>query len=157
MCSSDLHFSVADVTAPVVKRFAALAADRKLFLWCHVDDATVEAMLKSYPGVKILWAHAGMSAGARRVGELVDRYPTLWVELALRGDVVSDGTLDADWRALFVRHPDRFLVGTDTWVTSRWESVGAASAAVQVWLRQLPREVAEQIAWKNGERLFPPP
>jgi hypothetical protein len=153
----ELHFGVSDVTAPVVKRFAALAADRTLFLWCHVDDTTVEAMLKSYPGVKILWAHAGMSAGARRVGELVDRYPMLWVELALRADVVSDGTLDPDWRGLFVRHPDRFLVGTDTWVTSRWESVGAASAAVQVWLRQLPRDVAEQIAWKNGERLFPPP
>ena len=22
---------------------------------------------------------------------------------------------------------------------------------------QLPREVAEQIAWRNGDRLFPPP
>jgi hypothetical protein len=29
--------------------------------------------------------------------------------------------------------------------------------AVQSWLAQLPREVAEQIAWKNGERLFPRP
>jgi hypothetical protein len=27
---------------------------------------------------------------------------------------------------------------------------------VQVWLAQLPRAVAEAIAWKNGERLFPP-
>jgi predicted TIM-barrel fold metal-dependent hydrolase len=59
--------------------------------------------------------------------------------------------------ALFLRHPDRFLVGTDTWVTSRWESVRDASEAVQRWLQQLPREVAEQIAWKTGERLFPPP
>ena len=58
---------------------------------------------------------------------------------------------------LFLRHPDRFLIGTDTWVTSRWESVISASEAVQVWLRQLPRDVAEQIAWKNGDRLFPPP
>jgi hypothetical protein len=33
----------------------------------------------------------------------------------------------------------------------------SASEAAQVWLRQLPREVAEQIAWKNGDRLFPPP
>ena len=66
-------------------------------------------------------------------------------------------TLDPEWRKLFVRHPDRFLVGTDTWVTSRWESVRDANEAVQRWLQQLPREVAEQIAWKNGERLFPPP
>ena len=28
---------------------------------------------------------------------------------------------------------------------------------VQDWLAQLPAEVAEQIAWKTGERLFPAP
>jgi len=28
---------------------------------------------------------------------------------------------------------------------------------IQAWLAQLPREVAEAIAWKNGERLFPAP
>jgi Amidohydrolase len=151
------HFGVSDVPAPVVKRFAELAVQHKLFLWCHIDDATVEAMLKTYPGAKILWAHAGMSAGAQRVGELVDRYPALWVELALRTDVAPGGALDPAWRALFMRHPDRFVVGTDTWVTSRWESVRDANEAVQRWLQQLPREVAEQIAWKNGERLFPPP
>ena len=153
----EMHFGVSDVPAPVVKQFAELAKTGNLFLWCHIDDATVEALLKTYPGVKVLWAHAGMSAPARRVAELVDRYPMLWVELALRTDVASGGTLDPEWRALFVKHPDRFLIGTDTWVTSRWESVGAASDAVQVWLRQLPREVAEQIAWKNGDRLFPAP
>jgi hypothetical protein len=49
------------------------------------------------------------------------------------------------------------MVGTDTWTTSRWESVGSSMRDVQVWLGQLPRDVAEQIAWKNGERLFPSP
>jgi hypothetical protein len=153
----EMHFGEADVTAPTLKRFAELAAERTIFIWCHIDDATVERVLTTYPATKVLWAHAGMSASARRVGELVDRYPLLWVELALRGDVAPGGTLDPEWRALFVRHPDRFLVGTDTWVTSRWESVRDASDAVQAWLRQLPREVAERIAWQNGERLFPPP
>jgi amidohydrolase family protein len=153
----EMHFGVGDVTAPTLKRFAELAAVRGIFIWCHVDDATVESVLTTYPTTRVLWAHAGMSASARRVAELVDRYPQLWVELALRSDVASDGTLDPEWRALFMRHPDRFLVGTDTWTTSRWESVRDASDAVQVWLQQLPREVAEQIAWKNGDRLFPPP
>jgi len=153
----EAHYGVSDVTAPSVKRLADLAAQQKLFFWSHIDDATVEGMLKTYPGTKMLWAHAGMGAGAQRVGELLDRYPMLWVELALRTDVAPGGTLDAEWRKLFMRHPDRFLIGTDTWVTSRWESVIPASEAVQAWLRQLPREVAEQIAWKNGDRLFPPP
>jgi hypothetical protein len=98
-----------------------------------------------------------MSSTAATVGGLLDRFPLLWVELALRSDVAPGGTLDPQWRALFVRKPDRFLVGTDTWTTSRWEVVRDATAAVQQWLRQLPPEVAEQIAFKNGDRLFPPP
>jgi hypothetical protein len=153
----EMHFGEGDVAAPTLKRFAELAAQRNIFIWCHIDDVTVERLLTTYPGTKVLWAHAGMSAPARRVGDLVDRYPMLWVDLALRGDVAPSGTLDPEWRALFLRHPDRFMIGTDTWVTSRWESVGEASDAVQTWLQQLPREVAEQIAWKNGDRLFPPP
>jgi hypothetical protein len=53
-----------------------------------------------------------------------------------------------------MKYPDRFVVGTDTWVTSRWEVVRDYH---QVWLAQLPPDVAEAIAWKNGERLFPTP
>jgi predicted TIM-barrel fold metal-dependent hydrolase len=153
----EVHLGAGDVGAPVVRRLAELAARHGLLLWCHADDATVEAMLGAYPGMKILWAHAGMSAPAGRVGALLDRHPALWVELALRGDLAPQGTLDPAWRALFMRHPDRFLVGTDTWTTARWERVRGATEAVQQWLLQLPREVAEQIAWKNGDRLFPPP
>jgi hypothetical protein len=150
------HFGAGDVEAPTLRRFAELAKARGLYLWCHVDETTVEKMLVTYPGVKILWAHAGMSSSAATVGRLVDRHPVLWVELALRGDVAPGGTLDPEWKALFVRHPDRFFVGTDTWVTSRWEAIRPATEAVQQWLRQLPRDVAEQIAYKNGDRLFPP-
>ena len=151
------HFGADDVTAPTLRRIAELAATQKLFLQCHVDETTVEKMLTTYPDVRILWAHAGMSSTAATVGRLVDRYPMLWVELALRTDVAPGGTLASEWRALFVRKPDRFLVGTDTWVTSRWEAVRGATAAVQQWLQQLPGDVAEQIAYKNGDRLFPPP
>jgi predicted TIM-barrel fold metal-dependent hydrolase len=151
------HFGESDVTAPTVRRIAELAEQQKLFLQVHVDETTVEKMLTTYPNVRILWAHAGMSSPAATVGRLVDRFPMLWVELALRTDVAPGGTLDPEWKALFIRKPDRFLVGTDTWVTSRWEAVRDATAAVQHWLRQLPPDAAEQIAYKNGDRLFPAP
>ena len=153
----EFHLSASDADAPVVQRFAALAAQQKLFLHAHVDDVTVEKLLTLYPGVRILWAHAGMSAGAATVGRLVGRFPNLWVELALRVDVAaSGGGLDPEWRAVFLRHPDRFLVGTDTWVTSRWDTLVDGMKAIQSWLAQLPRGVAEQIAYRNAERLFPP-
>ena len=153
----EFHLSAADVGAPVVKRVAELAAKRDLFLQAHVDDTAIEKLLTLYPKVPFLWAHAGMSASAPTVGKLLERYPKLWVELALRTDVAPGGTLDPEWQAVFVKYPDRFLVGTDTWVTSRWEIVRDYHRDVQRWLGQLPREVAEAIAWKNGERLFPAP
>ena len=153
----EFHLSVADADAPVVRRFAELAAERGIVLHAHVDAATVERMLALYPTTRILWAHAGMSADARTVRALLDRFPTLWVELALRSDVASGGALAADWRALFVRHADRFMVGTDTWTTSRWDVLADGMRATREWLGQLPADVAERIAYRNAERLFPPP
>jgi len=137
----EFHLGAADVGAPTVRRIAELAAERDLFLQAHVDDVTIEKLLTLYPKVRFLWAHAGMSASAA-------------TELALRTDVAPGGTLDPEWRAVFVKYPDRFMVGTDTWVTSRWEIVRDYHRDVQVWLAQLPLDVAEAIAWKNGERLF---
>lgn len=151
----EFHLSATDVAGPTVKRLAELAERQGLFFHAHVDDATIEKLLTAYPRVKMLWAHAGMSAPAATVGRLLDRYPQLWVELALRTDVAPAGTLDPEWRAVFTRHPDRFMVGTDTWVTSRWESLTSSMRDVQQWLAQLPADVAEQIAWRNADRLFP--
>jgi hypothetical protein len=153
----EFHLGAADVDAPVVRRIAELAAERDLFLHAHVDADTIEKLLVRFPTVRFLWAHAGMSADATTVGGLLDRFPKLWVELALRGDVAPAGRLDPEWRACFLRRPDRFMVGTDTWVTSRWEAVESATRDVQRWLAELPADVAEQIAWRNGARLFPAP
>jgi hypothetical protein len=151
----EFHLSTPDqAEAPVVKRCAELAAQHQLFLHAHVDDTTVEKLLQDHPQVKILWAHAGMSASATTVSRLLDRFQYLWVELAMRLDVAPGGRLDPEWRAVFLRHPERFMVGTDTWVTSRWGMLVEGMQTVRGWLDELPREVAEQIAYRNGERLF---
>ena len=153
----EFHLSASDAGGPIVKRLAELATERDLFLQAHVDDVAIEKLLTLYPKARFLWAHAGMSAPASTVGRLLERFPKLWVELALRTDVAPGGTLDPEWRAVFVKYPDRFMVGTDTWVTSRWEVMRDYHRDVRAWLGQLPRDVAESIAWKNGERLFPTP
>lgn len=153
----EFHLSAADAEAPVVQRFGELAAKQELFFHAHVDEIAMEQLLHLYPQVRIFWAHAGWSASAKAVGRLLDRFPNLWVELALRSDVAPEGRLDPEWRTLFLRHPDRFLVGTDTWVTSRWETLVEGMRAIRGWLNQLPRHVAEQIAYRNAERLFRTP
>jgi predicted TIM-barrel fold metal-dependent hydrolase len=153
----EFHLGAADADAPVVKRFAELAARDKLFLHAHVDDAAIERLATLYPNVRLLWAHAGMSAPPERVGQLLDRFPVLWVELALRSDVAPGGTLDPAWKAVLMRHATRFMVGTDTWTTSRWDQVIDGMRAIRGWLGQLPRDAAEKIAYGNAERLFPRP
>lgn len=153
----EFHLGADDVEAPTVRRLAALARARDLFLHAHGDAVTVERLLTRYAGVKVLWAHAGLGAPPGVVSALLDRFPQLWVELALRGDVAPGGQLDPAWRAAFLRHPDRFLVGTDTWVTARWHALPEAMREVRRWLGQLPPDVAARIAFGNGERLFPAP
>jgi predicted TIM-barrel fold metal-dependent hydrolase len=153
----EFHLSAKDVDTPVIERLAELAPRQRLFFHAHVDEVGAERLLRSYPQVRVLWAHAGMSAPAGVVGWLLDRFPKLWVELSLRFDVAPGGTLDPEWRALFLRHPDRFMVGTDTWVTSRWEDLFEEMQATRSWLSQLPSKIAEHIAYRNGERLFGAP
>jgi len=149
----EFHLAAAEANTAVVRGFAELAIRRGIFLHAHTDDAGAEALLRLDPKVQVLWAHAGMSAGPDTVGRLLDRHPNLTVELALRYDVAPAGQLDPAWRNLFLRHPDRFMVGTDTWVTSQWDRLPEIQAGIRTWLRQLPREVAEKLAFKNAARL----
>jgi hypothetical protein len=149
----EFHLYGRDAQAEVVRQVAELAARNGLFLHCHCDVEALEIVLGLVPGVRVLWAHAGMSSGPEVVGPLIDRHAGLTVELALRSDVATGGTLDAAWRALFLRHPDRFMVGADTWAPSRWSDLAAITEATRGWLRQLPPEVARRIARENAERL----
>ncbi|MGH7431326.1 MAG: amidohydrolase family protein [Candidatus Methylomirabilales bacterium] len=150
----EFHLSAADADKPVIKRCAELAAKQGIFLHAHVDEVAVEKLLTLYPDVKILWAHAGMSSPVSEVRRIVEGFPRVWMELSMRTDVASGGTLNPEWRALFLKHPDRFMVGTDTWTTSRWDAVVEEARATRRWLGQLPRDVAAQIAYRNGGRLF---
>ena len=81
--------------------------------------------------------------------------PGLWGELSYRSDVADGaGRLSAEWKAMFTRHPKRFLLGSDTWVNERWESYPQLMAASRRWLGDLPPATAERVAWRNGAELF---
>jgi Amidohydrolase len=149
----EFHLYGSDARSAVVRQVADLARQRGLFLHCHCDADAIEILVGLGSDLRVVWAHAGMSSGPDVVGRLVARHANLSVELALRTDVAPGGRLDPDWRALFLRHPDRFMVGTDTWTPSRWNDVPGAQDAVRLWLRQLPPDVAARIARENAERL----
>ena len=149
----EFHLTGAEARAPIVRQVAELAGRHGLFLHCHCDAEAIAILAGLAPGVTVLWAHAGMSAAPAEVGQLVDAWPNLVVELALRSDVAPGGQLDPAWRDLFVRHADRFMVGTDTWIPSRFAEYVDVQNRARAWLRQLPPDVANRVASENAELL----
>ena len=138
-----------------VKRTVDFAVVNDLFLHAHADAEAVEILMGHNPKARIVWAHTGFSLETERVAAILTKYPQVFGELSYRGGIVdSGGKLTAEWRGLFTRFPDRFLLGSDTWINERWASYGEIMAGYRAWLAQLPKEVAEKIANGNAKRLF---
>ena len=152
----EFHLHSADqAQTPELHRIAELAADRGIHLHVHSGAEPVEALLKLRPGLKILWAHAGMSEPSNIVAAVLDRHELVSAELSFRaGDIAAGGTIEPAWRALLIRHANRFLIGSDTYITSRWDEYPALIAEHRAWLASLPIATAEAIAWRNAARLF---
>ena len=62
--------------------------------------------------------------------------------------------MSAEWRALFARYSDRFLLGSDTWIDERWIGYDAIFKEYRAWLAQLPADQARRIANGNAAQLF---
>jgi predicted TIM-barrel fold metal-dependent hydrolase len=141
--------------APLVKRVVDFAAARNLYLLAHCDEAALLILLAHNRSAKIIWAHTGFSTPTRRVRELLETYPELMGELSYRGGIVEGGgKLAAEWRELFARHSERFLLGSDTWINERWFGYDTIMQTYRGWLAQLPEDQAKRIAHGNAERLF---
>jgi hypothetical protein len=151
----EFHLSGNAAAAPQVRHAVTFAEKHDLYLHAHADDEALEILFRHNPQAKIIWAHTNFSTPPDKVESYLRRFPTLWCELSYRyGLTGSDGKLTPEWRRLFEKYPERFLVGSDTWINERWDSYGSLMAGYRGWLAQLPREVVEQIAFRNGERLF---
>jgi len=153
----EIHLSPGEVDLPVVRAVLDLAVNERLWLLVHTDARGIDEVMAYVRGrTRVLWAHAGQFASPDEIRRLIERHATLWVELAGRTDIVAGGAIDPAWRALFVAHADRFLVGSDTWINPQWERLEDIHAGTQSWLAMLPADVARRIASGNADELFPP-
>jgi hypothetical protein len=150
----EFHIFGADADAPYMARIARLARERGLWLHAHSDEDAVERILRHAPGVKLIWAHTGMSTSMDKVEQMFEKYPNIVGELSYRSDLQENGTLNPRWKQLMLKYPDRFVIGTDTWVTPRWSEVESLAAFYRRMLSALPRDVAERIAYRNGMTMF---
>ena len=148
----EFHAYGADADTPVMQRMIELAKERRIFLHAHSDADAVERMFKHNPEALVLWAHSGFEQ-VGMVRDMVTRHKTLWADVAHRNDHAPSGTLDPTWRQLFVDFPERFMVGTDTYTPERWHYVVEHAAYSRKWLAQLPAQLADNIAYRNAERL----
>jgi predicted TIM-barrel fold metal-dependent hydrolase len=150
----EFHVNGDEVDTPVMHGIVDLAVQRNLWLLAHSDAAAIEKLFAFNRNAKIIWAHTGMHEPEVVVQRLFETYPTLVGELSYRSGITDSNGLAPRWRELFVRFPDRFVYGSDTWVESRWPEVPALADAARSWLAALPSAVAQNIAHRNGERLF---
>ncbi len=155
-------YDSANANGPVAKKLMAFAEDKGLAVLAHVDDVAIDLLMANTPSrgqkAKLIWAHTGISGvPAARVDALFAQYPLLMGELSYRPGLTCADGLCPEWRALLLKYPTRFMVGSDTWVNQRWQYYGDTMQGYRAWLGELPAEVARNIAWNNGARLFDVP
>jgi predicted TIM-barrel fold metal-dependent hydrolase len=148
----EFHVFGADADLPVMRRLVELAKERKIFLHAHSDSDAVERIFKQDPDARVLWAHSGFDQ-PDNVRTLLAKHKMLWADLAFRNDYAHAGKLEAPWRQLMLDYPERFMVGTDTPSPERWYYVVEHANFSRKWLADLPADVADNIAFRNAERL----
>ena len=148
----EFHVFGADADLPVMRRLVELAKARKIFLHAHSDADAVERIFRQDPDARVLWAHSGFDQ-PDNVRAMLAKHKMLWADLAFRNDYAPYGKLDPAWRQLLLAFPDRFMVGTDTPSPERWYYVVEHAKFSRGWLSELPADVADNIAFRNAERL----
>lgn len=153
-------YDSANANGPVARKLMALAEEKDLAVLAHVDDVAVDLLMANTPSkgakVRLIWAHTGIGgAPVERVDQLMARYPRMIGELSYRpGLSCEGGKLCPEWRQLLLKYPNRFVIGSDTWVNQRWQYYDGLMQGYRTWLGDLPADVARRVAWENGASLF---
>jgi Tat protein secretion system quality control protein TatD with DNase activity len=153
-------YDSANANGPVAAKLMRLAEEKQLAILAHVDDVAIDLLMAHTASkgqkAKLIWAHTGIGgAPAARVRALMRKYAGLMGELSYRPGLTADnGQLTPEWRALILEFPDRFMIGSDTWVNQRWLYYDDLMKGYRTWLGGLPIDTARKVAWDNGAALF---
>jgi hypothetical protein len=153
-------YDSSNANGPVARKLMALAEEKNLAVLAHVDDAAIDLLMANTPSkgqkVRLIWAHTGIGGvPVARVDQLMAKYPLLMGELSYRpGLTCEGGKLCPQWRALLLKYPARFMIGSDTWINPRWEQYDELMKGYRAWLADLPPDAARRIGWDNGASLF---
>jgi hypothetical protein len=154
----EFHLHGRSAETAIVKKTVDFAVEHNLYLHCHCDEPALLALYRHNAKTRVIWAHTGFSVAPDRIAELLEAHPdALWGELSYHSGITgTGGTLTPAWKALFARHADRFLLGSDTWINERWIGYATIMKEYRGWLAQLPPDQAQRIAMGNAVTLFGP-
>ena len=138
----------------VMGEIISLARQRRLALHAHTDLVGLKAILQRAPDISVIWAHSGFDVPVLTLRSLLQQHPHLYLELSFREGITDNGQLTPEWQVLMTEHQHRFLLGMDTYTPSRWAELPELATDARWWLTQLPRPVAEAIAYGNAARIF---
>ena len=162
--------------AVVLKKLLKLAAGFDVPVMIHTELSQPDFMLnlcRQFPDTRILWAHSGAILPPGDVARVFEACSNVWGGLGARDPwrfvnnpiTDSDGTLLPGWKALLLKYPERFMVGSDpVWpvdqldrwdeADSGWQELGRFWKFHRSWLAQLPKDVARRIGCVNAVTLF---
>jgi hypothetical protein len=153
----ELHLFAEHRHSSVFRDIVILATQHDLPLLMHADPAVIDRLFEIAPNATVIWAHGGAYPYPPLLGDYLNRYPNLYVDLSMRNErVAPNGILNPEWELLFMDHSDRFMVGIDTFSTSRWERYGEHIEETGLWLNQLPAEIKDRIGYQNVRKLLMP-
>lgn len=163
-----------DVTAQLMQ----LAGEYDVPVLLHTEFSRadrMQALCSAHPRTRIVWAHAGAILPPAAVASVLASCDNVLAGLAARdpwrfvNNPITDkqGKLLPAWRALLLRYPDRFMIGSDpVWPVDQldrwdeadtgWQELGRFWAFHRNWLADLPHNVALQIACINAVDTFMP-
>ena len=171
-------FAPRSMSGGVVSELLQLGEEFEVPVMLHTEFSRPDPMLalcRDHPRTQIIWAHAGAILPPAEVARVLAACDNVMAGLAARDPwrfvdhPITDerGQLLPEWRALLLRYPDRFMVGSDpVWPVDqldRWDEADSGWQELdrfwdfhRRWLAQLPDEVATRIACRNAAALFRP-
>jgi hypothetical protein len=151
-----------------------LAAEFNVPVNIHTETSNfkfLKPICQNHPDVRFLWAHAGGMLGPEHSEGIIKACPNIWIELSARdthhygGLIEANGKLRSAWKALFIKYPERFMVGTDpVWhahQVNRWYEADEGwlhydkfISFHRGWLAELPADVEKKIRLENALQFF---
>lgn len=173
------HYGVPELRAPdydippdseLLGKVLALSARYGVPLTIHheAEPGNIEAFrraLRQAPQALVVWAHWCGRATPEEARRFLEELPNLHCDLgassgrrryAREKNPLADesGRLRAEWKALIVAFPDRFLAAIDAVAPAHYENYEAWVKSLKRILAELPPEVGRKVAYENAERLL---